>query len=519
MRNNLRQPHPYILFFFVILVLPITGGSFSQPAAQTDSIPALDPAELNGLPVGNIWCTGNNRTRDRILIQELLIQTGDPFDLELIEESERNLREFSYLGSAEIIPHLDESRGVIDLEVQVSDRFPYIIFPAPSFGGGRFDMDFVIAHMNLLGRGQQLGLQGRVSSDEADTYIGWFVEPRLAGSRWKGAVVGGRQGERGEQFGLEISRPLFALSTKWAFELSAFDWESEQRLYDSGFQISQYYRRQRGGSFALTRSFRRDDRRLEASLSYRYFEEDNEQDQSWTGPISADKQRGIVKAELSAEQFRFIEDTYLFQMGPVEDIKLGPRVTLRLGGALEVLGSDRNYPEFGMSLSWFGGSPDRGYLELSLWTDTRIEKERITNNTGGGSLGGYFHLGRTDLLSLRSRGSFQRRMENPSQFLLGSGRGLRGYKSQAFDGDRLLVSTAEWRHMLWERNSWALASAAFTDAGTIWDNNQSIGDVPFLFGAGIGIRMSFPGLIGGPILRLDVGYGFKDEYVDISFGV
>jgi hypothetical protein len=72
--------------------------------------------------------------------------------------------------------------------------------------------------------------------------------------------------------------------------------------------------------------------------------------------------------------------------------------------------------------------------------------------------------------------------------------------------------------MLLMRDSWALAGALFTDAGSIWQSDQTIGDVPFYVGSGFGLRLSIPGLIGGPVLRLDIGYGFQEEYVDISFG-
>ncbi|NIM19884.1 MAG: BamA/TamA family outer membrane protein [Candidatus Latescibacteria bacterium] len=488
----------------------------SNTVQNSDS--TRDSKDYSGLPIGRIWCTGNQRTRDAVITRELLVRTGDTFDPELIQESERNLRNFSYIGSAEIVPHYDPARNVVDLEVRVSDRFPWIIFASPSFGGGRFDLEFMLANMNFLGLGQGVGTQGQVSSDEADSYYVGFQEPRLWDSRWGVAVVAGRQGDRGEQVDLIVNRPLYSLASRWACEVSAFDWEVEKSLYDEGEKISQYYNRRLGASVSVTRSFLRANERLEIDLSYSYFDERNEQDRGWTGPIAGDKRRATLRLEIGAERFRYVEDTYLFQMGPVEDVKLGPNGFIRFGCALEALGSDRNYPEFGLGLGWFRGAPSRGYVHLSIDSDARITNGDITNHTGHATAGLFYRVGERNLLSWRNEGQFLTRMEDPTQLLLGSGRGLRGFEAQAFDGTRLLRTSVEWRHTVWVTKKWSLAYVLFTDAGSIWNSDESIDGVPFLVGAGTGIRLSVPGFIGGPIFRLDFGYGFRDDYFDVSFG-
>jgi outer membrane protein assembly factor BamA len=460
------------------------------------------------VPIGRIWCKGNSRTHDAVIIRELLVQPGDGFDLDLIQESERNLRDFSYIGSVEIIPHFDPARNVVDLEVQIRDRFPWVVFPSPSFGGGRFDLSFLAANFNFLGRGQAAGIQGEISSDEADTYIVGFEEPRLGGSRWGGSVVGRRQGDRGEQLNLVV-----------AYELSFFDWEVQKSFYEEGIKTSQYYNRLLGASAGATRSIRSENKRLEIDLTYRYFEERNEQDENWTGVIAKDKRRGSLRLRIGAERFRYVEDTYLFQMGPVEDVKLGPNGNVRLGAALKALGSNRNYPEFGLGFGWFGGSPEGGYAHFSFGSDARIENGDITNHTGNASAGLFYPVGERNLLSWRFGGSFQNRMEDPAQLLLGSGRGLRGFAAQAFDGERLLRTSVEWRQTVWVTDKLTVGYVIFTDAGSIWSRGESIDGEPFLVSVGTGFRLSVPGLIGGPILRLDFAYGIRDDYFDVSLGL
>ena len=151
--------------------------------------------------------------------------------------------------------------------------------------------------------------------------------------------------------------------------------------------------------------------------------------------------------------------------------------------------------------------------------DTRIEEGELTNHTGRAEVGLWYHLGRYDLISITARGEYLSRMEDPAQLLLGSGRGLRGFEAQAYDGTRLLNSNVEWRHTLKVSRSWALALALFTDTGVIWYDDEEFSKLPLLVGSGAGFRLSIPGLIGGPVFRLDFGYGFRDSYLDVSFSV
>ena len=43
-----------------------------------------------------------------IILQEILLQSGEAFDIELARESMRNLRSFAYLGGAKIVAALIE---------------------------------------------------------------------------------------------------------------------------------------------------------------------------------------------------------------------------------------------------------------------------------------------------------------------------------------------------------------------------------------------------------------------------
>ena len=109
-------------------------------------------------------------------------------------------------------------------------------------------------------------------------------------------------------------------------------------------------------------------------------------------------------------------------------------------------------------------------------------------------------------------------MEDPEQLLLDSPHGLRGYEANSFEGTRRLLTNLEWRQPFWDPGWVVLGSAVFVDGGAIWSETRSLGSVPFLVGAGAGLRVGFPGFLGAPVMRLDFGYGFKTESAEFSFG-
>jgi len=148
-----------------------------------DALATVADEQFRGLPVGAIVASGNDRTREEIVLQELLMQPGDPYEPELARESERNLRALPFLGSARVIPRPDDNGGV-RLEVTVTERFPWIGGALPSFGGGKFELDLAVGTGNFLGRGQLLGFRTFQSTEVEPSYYLAFAEPRVAGSRW-----------------------------------------------------------------------------------------------------------------------------------------------------------------------------------------------------------------------------------------------------------------------------------------------------------------------------------------------
>ena len=122
------------------------------------------------------------------------------------------------------------------------------------------------------------------------------------------------------------------------------------------------------------------------------------------------------------------------------------------------------------------------------------------------------------MLAFQATGNSLHRTEDPSQLLLDSFNHLRGYKVYAYEGNRRVAASVELRQPVWTTRWWTGALALFTDAGMIWHDDESAGDMPLLVGSGLGFRLGVPGFIGAPVFRVDLGYGFKDDNVDVNIG-
>ena len=474
--------------------------------------------QYEGMPVGRIYCTGNKRTKESVVLQEILLVSGKPFDAALAEESLRNLRALEYLSEARMVPRPKEGGSEVDLEIQVQDSFPWFGAIIPSVAGGRSELTFLAGNGNFRGTGQTTILFLFLSNEVENSFAAYFQEPRLFGSRWGGELSLGYQGEAGPRNRLTLFRPLYSLSTRWGFSVSAFDEAQERLLYDSGLEASDFYAEQTGVTAGAVRSFRDRDRRLQIDLTYSFADEEYRQAEGWAGALPADKRRATLILEPSVEYFRFVHDRFFNAMGPTEDLHLGLKGSLRGGGALRALGSDRDYPVLGAGFRWFQGRPGTGYLMAEGTIDSRIESGDFVNTSAKSSVAAYGRLPGDGLLAWRAQFTWLESMEDPQQLLLDSPNGLRGYEANQYEGLRRYLTNLEWRQPLWRPGSVVMGSVLFADAGIIGSPERPIHDQPLLVGAGAGIRLGFSGLLGTPVVRLDMAYGFKLETWEASFG-
>ena len=137
----------------------------------------LTPREM--VFVRRIEVTGNDKTRDNVILREMRLADGQQFNGAALRRSVVRLDQLRYFDSVEpkLIP--TGSPGEIDLEINVTEGKTGMV--NVGFGYSTYDKFGVsagIRESNLWGRGYQIGLNGYVSANETNM-VASFVNPRL----------------------------------------------------------------------------------------------------------------------------------------------------------------------------------------------------------------------------------------------------------------------------------------------------------------------------------------------------
>ncbi len=155
-------------------VQSLTDFSEDQTAADI----TYDITEGDQVRVGRIILDGNLRTRDHVLLRELVLQEGDPLSMEQILTSQQRLYRTGLFSGVRFEPIRFEDKPTIhDLQLSVTER-PSI---GVEFGGGYADYEgvrgfFELSHRNLFGTGRSLSARAQGSRVE-ELYTLSYREP------------------------------------------------------------------------------------------------------------------------------------------------------------------------------------------------------------------------------------------------------------------------------------------------------------------------------------------------------
>jgi outer membrane protein assembly factor BamA len=460
--------------------------------------------------VEQITIQGLTRTRAEILRRELLFAKGQPLDSALVAESERNLRQLSFLGQVQILTRPTETG--IEVVVEAEDLYARAL--SPLFSGQLDELSYGLLALdyNLGGRGQLAQLTLHHRAIEGNQAAFYYANPHLSGSP-HALSAEAVWAEEGRDLYLSLSRPFRSLASPWAYGFSLYNQEQVWRLYDDQQLSDQYRETATGGSLWLTRSlggrtklrpgFRLSfsDRRYEPSRGHAY--------------APQDRRRLIPSFGLTWWQPRYAKETFVQQLGRTEDLQVGGWLSLRAGLSLRAVGNDRNFAPLTLQLSPRFALGRRTYLFATLLAGAQVQPGQYRELTLLAEVLAYAHPTPRASLALRLRADALARPEVRSQFLLGADSGLRGVAPRRYGGDRRLVCNLEARPLFWQRPWWVLAGALFADAGMAW---SGAAPRPRLAG-GAGLRLGLPRLYNSPVLRADLARGLPRGTWLLSVGL
>lgn len=134
--------------------------------------------------MGQTFISGNFRTRDRIIQNEIDLETGKPFSLKKMLETQKNIRNLNAFDSVQFkMLGLKEQKDEVDIFVKVEEKKPYFIQAGVGYDSERRTyLNTKVGDRNLFGLNKDLWISLENSRIGYMGELG-ITEPRFLGSR------------------------------------------------------------------------------------------------------------------------------------------------------------------------------------------------------------------------------------------------------------------------------------------------------------------------------------------------
>lgn len=156
--------------------------SLTEDQTGADITYTVDPGPF--VRMGEVFFTGNFKTRRKIVAREIKISPGEPFSLSKITASQRNIRSLQAVDTAEFKTFgLEQKAGQVDMLAEIREIKPYFVEAAAGYDTRRlFYINTAAGDRNLMGLNKQL--RGSLELSQIGYRAGLDLnEPRFLGTR------------------------------------------------------------------------------------------------------------------------------------------------------------------------------------------------------------------------------------------------------------------------------------------------------------------------------------------------
>lgn len=478
------------------------------------------------------------KTSDSFIRRELLLKEGMQFDQDLMEESERNLRKYSFLTDVKVRSEV-VGPNLVDVFVHTEDQWTTEVNVSAGKSAGFTTYDFDIQEANFLGYGKRVGLSYN-ENPERSTYGFHLADPQFFNTRWTYNTDIEKSSD-GWRYVTDAIHPFYSMDTKWAYGLS---WDSgtyTKPLYSSGKSAAEIDTDHRDALLFAAHSWgERYDKKKFGVL----FNADNLR---YPRPARITWPEGTtlkpsIKKNLHPEDRdsyeyggifkwdheRFIEETYIDNFGQIEDLPVG----LAFGAVLtksENVTSNPNFFELHTMAQYGKRFNDAQYL--TLYGEVLGRKPIGAGGFRNVIFNGYAHYYlQTQNLKL-ARITFPQQtfaanvsatltsnVEAPFQISLGENEGLRGYTFKSFTGEnRLLMNIEDRIFTPLDYRLFAIGVAGFVDSGYVWSSEDHLRFDDFGLTAGFGLRIGLKKSQSSRVVRVDFAVPIHQNFDNLGF--
>lgn len=524
-RFSPRQSPALLLFLFsVIAVLALPAMAARHPAKRTVRVRSISVEVKNvfdpSIATERAWPYRaanvlHIRTHPSVVLRQLLVRPGDIVTPALLEESERNLRTLPFVKDAKIV-EVPVGNNEVDLLVRTQDT--WTTQPQVNFGseGGQSHFSAGFLEENVLGYGKTLSYFYKKNADGISNEFG-YADPQFLNTRAQLSMLL-EDIPGGNHQSLSLQRPFYSVETRYAGGFVAEHEKNIVKTFQNGNEINRYdLDRLQLDPYV---GFRLSDDPMNVqrlTLRYRYHEDINEPNKLTKMPVPPNNTLSGPLLNWSWQEQDFIKETFVDRAERIEDINLGHQLSVGSGYSGRFLGATNNTVPFQLEHAfgyggdgpWFGlmsyGTIGRYALYAPRQTGGRPENTLYYSN-----LNLYRHW--LPEFPLTGVAHFEAaHMQNSDQanpLSLGGDTGLRGFKVNAFTGNKSLLMNLENRFFYpYEVLRLAyLGGAVFFDAGQVQPQGVSFNRRDFHANVGVGMRIGLTRSTEGTVYRIDVAY-------------
>ncbi len=487
------------------------GATIGRIRVETANIFDLsDPREDNVL--FRLTNTLHVGTRPAVIERLLLFKTGDRVSQRLIDETERLLRANRFLYDVDIRPAAYHD-GVVDIDVVTRDTWTIDFSGQYSRSGGANTSRFGIRDYNFLGTAARFGIAHTSNADRRGSE--YEVSYPQAFDGWTSlSYLQGKYDDGSRKMGV-VSRPFYALDTRWAAGVSWDDQRRVDSIYNAGDVVSQYRHHA-----TLGEAYAGWSPGLVGRLAQRFSAGAAVQDDGYAldpngvappvFPVDSRARGPFVRYEVVED--RFVKMRNRDQIARTEFVAMGFNSRVQVTRSLEGWGASRS--------TWLYSATASNGFSFSWGHDllATASVERRVASAGGaltqaGTLLRYY-APQSNRFAFYGAFSADRvgTAAAPDQLLLGGDNGLRGYPLRYQSGERRALLTLEQRGY----TDWypfrllRVGGAVFYDVGRAWDGvNQNTVNGGWLSDAGIGLRLALDRTAFANVLHLDIAVPLK----------
>lgn len=447
-------------------------------------------------------------TQESTIRNQLLFETGDYYSQQIIEESERILRNTKYLYDAEIRA-VDYHDNVVDIEVITRDVWTLTGSINFSREGGSNTLSAEIEESNLLGLGKKLKLKTGSDVDRNETLLK-YSDSQVFGTRSKVTMLYNDKSD-GVTETFEYERPFYSLHSKWSLGLLLSNDKRIDPIYEFGEVVNEFEHKEEKISvfFGLSEGY------LNKHV-YRWrfgFDKERinfEPSPDYPGmPYPEDRDFRYPWVSLEIYEDRVIKTHHVNQIRRTEDLNLGDELNFKLGWSTQHFDAENDGIVYDMSANMAFRSETNNLLLFKPFWSGRYADRNSENNRLGFESKFYTPVFGDHVFYMSLSANVVKDPYLEEQLLLGGDNGLRGYPLRFQTGDRSYLFTMEQRfYTQWHWFQLAYVGAlVFLDIGRAWDpdapqnvNTRELKDV------GMGLRLASSRGSRGLVLHIDLAF-------------